>query len=346
MPFSPATTPTDSQVGDTPSAPTFVISPHPVLWMQEFAAANDRTGRLPVWRELAVRAQQRGSKALAGRDWSGPVLLPSGVIGHLLSRRSLNAPERWQSLPSPDLNRFIAVLNAWQSAKLIFDFSGLAGQIVTNSEVSFPLNAKAFSLIPAPAIYVDFESLNFRERNLPGGFFAGLNLDDRNRLELVVIIDRFDRVQVHSFPLDGKTVEQAMSAILRSARKKGLKDGAWQETVNFVDHHLHTVLSAILLVSSSQNILEHIEDGVSRADGHGMWTRWRIRKAFTDPLNNAYEKAERMNPAHSPIVVAQWVDPHAESVANLRCSICDRREWSEVQGMPGEFRIGSTPGHH
>lgn len=325
--------------------PRYVLSPSPVLWMQEFEQSNPAPGRLPVWRELSMRARQRGSKAVAGKNWSGPVLLPSSVVAQMLDSGRIRVPERWRDMPKRELCRFVAMLNAWQTSRYIFDFAELAGEVVLNGQVSMPMTPRSFSLLPAAAIYIDFESLDIHSKRLPGGVFAGLDVDDAGRMELVLVVDRFDNVRVHALTLNGSALDNAMHSLLVRSRDKHADVTRARETALFVDHHLHTVLSAVLLVSCSQGVFEHVEDGVSCAHGHGLWTRWRVRKLFTPAVQRAYTEALQRMPGHAPVVVAQWAAPFGDNVANLRCSVGDRRAWADVAGMPAEFRMesGSRP---
>lgn len=333
------TTNTDGSDADVP---TYVISPSPVLWADEFEGSNPRPGKPPIWRELMLRSRQRGSKVLGKMDWPGQVLLPSTVVGKLLSQKRLNVPDRWRTMFQHDLTRFIALLNAWYVERLLFDFTALAGEIVLNSQVTAPLSPQAFSLMPAHAIYIDFESLDFRDRHLPGGAFVGLNVNETNGLELVLAIDRFESVQVHTFDLDGQSLETIMERLLKAARKSGKSAEEQSHVVTFIDHHVHTLLSAVLMVCSSHACLEHVVDGVSRENGQGLWTRWRIGKAFTETLNSAYSNAIRDSGCRAPVVVAEWVDPGANALANLRCSIRTPADVSAAIGMPGALRNGPS----
>lgn len=319
---------------------TFVISPSPVLWMEELQAFNENPARLSVWRELSLRSRQRGSSTLNGRDWAGSVLIPSGVVGFLIEKNKLKAPVRWMAMPSQALSRFIAMLHAWQTERLIYDFSGLAGEIVLNSMADMALTPHLFSAIPAHAIYIDFESLNFRDRGLMAGFFVGINADDQGQLELVMIEDRFDQVKVHSIALRGQSVHEAVHDMLSQARRDPNPEKL-REAMEFVDKHLHILLSAVMMVCSSHSGSRHIEDGVSSSCGHGRWARWRIAAPFTDTITKGYARAIRLDPRHSPVLVAEWVNPPQGALANLRCSIGTREEWGNVPGMAEAYRFPS-----
>lgn len=329
-------TPPDSDF--EPSAPyNLVISPSPVLWAEELQVFNDQPGRLSVWRELALRSRQRGSALLGGRDWIGPVLIPSGVVGLLVEKQKLKAPVRWMAMPSQALSRFISMLHAWQTERLIYDFSGLAGELVMNSTADMALTPQLFSSVPSHAIYIDFESMNFRQKGRMAGVFVGLNADDTGQLELVMIEDCLDQVKVHSIALKGQSMDEAIHDMLNQARRVPNPEKLSQ-AMDFVDNRLQILLSAVMMVCSSHHGARHIEDGVSCRSGHGRWARWRISTPFTDTISKAYARAIRLDLNNAPVLVAEWVEPPQGSLANLRCSIGTRQEWGNVPGMSAEYR--------
>lgn len=283
---------------------------------------NDNEGQSFVWREMALRTRQRGSQAIGGRDWPGKVLLPSDVIERLIEERRIKIPRRWGAMSLTDLARFIGLLYAWQNDRLIFEFSGMATEVVVNSQVGAAMSAGAFGMMPAHAIYVDFESIDFRDRHLPGGFFAGINCNANSALELVLAVDKFNAVQMYVFPLTGRSADEVMQELLQAARAQGESRIEEQEAFAFIDRHLHAILSAILMiVATGVQSYQHVEDGVSKADGHSLWTRWGIKETFTESFNHAYSQALKDPSGKAPVVVAEWIQPSGRDTVKLRCSI-------------------------
>lgn len=307
---------------DDSGIPTYVISPSPMIWLHELEGVNEPRS-MPIWREMDLAEHQRGSADLAGVNWPGPVLLPAHVIAGLVQAKRLTLPSGWaRRMSRAEVTRFVAVLNAWRIDRTLVDFKGLAAEIALNSQVDITLTKQAFATLPTRALYIDFETLDFRERRMPAGAFIGFNCDEKQQLELVISVDWQSHARTIWLPLTGVRLDDLLSHFAARARRNGTQSDNWREVADFVDRHVHIIISAVLLVVQGASKMVHLGDGISRDDGHGLWTRYRMSLCGDEGVNEAYARAATQCPGASPVVVADWTDSdNPNTTPTLSCSI-------------------------
>lgn len=315
----------------------YIISPSPVLWMQEMQSCNEMHSPMGVWRELSIRSRQRGTALLKGLEWPGNVVLPSAVIEKIFKLNRILVPDRWREMGAERLSQLIAVLHAWQIERQIFQFTDFAKEIAVNGQMDTEMHPGLFSILPCPAIYLDFNNFDHGSLNLPGGAFVGVDFSvgkSKHPIsELIIGIDAYDHIDVFNLPLDGRKTDVVVREAVERYKAENKNAQKFSENIKYLEHHLLTIISAALMSSSNYGTMDLIPEIGDSPYSHKLWTRWGVNKVYNEMLNVNYDRAIKSAKGDKLIVVSEWVNSSKNEVAVLNCKISHHKEMIAIPGL-------------
>jgi len=329
----------DFSSGQEPFVPEVIMTPQALLWVQELEQANAHLHPAHFWRDAHGKSMRRLNPMKGMLDWPGLVHVPSCLLEKDLSKGNLKVPARWSRVFSlAEQAQLMSTLIAWELDRGIYRLTPRTALLVSNCQVNAPLALSMFETLPAQGIYMELKPHTEHahagavwDDSMPVGFFASIDQSTQGPCQLVLLMDRQNHLDVHSVPLDGRTIDEMAVDMLIKARHQSSGSRVWAETeVRETTALLHTAISALLMTCINRHRMNPVEavNTTPFVAVRQPWMTWEVGHGIDNQIEVEMTRNETLG--RTPMLVGHWCNPLGKESIRLQFAAGCQLHWDAL----------------